>query len=99
MQSESYVAQMHKPQERDENKCNIFKIDDLVYIHETCNLKYGKCWQSLEIFRVIGIGNKSCSIIVLRCGGEMSFLANNNLLFKASASTGITMYKNKFHDF
>lgn len=63
----------------------------IIYIDETwvhSNITFGKCWQSSEMFLVIEIGNVSRHIIVFYAGGEMGFVHNTNLIYKASTTTG-----------
>lgn len=63
----------------------------LVFLDETwvdSNLTVGKCWQSDEVFGVMQTGVASRRIIVLCAGGDMGFIPNSNLIYKANCTTG-----------
>jgi transposase len=63
----------------------------IVYLDETwidSNLTFGKCWQTNGTVGVLETGNASRRIIVLCAGGDMGFIPNSNLLYKANSTSG-----------
>ena len=63
----------------------------LVFVDETwidSNLTVGKCWQSDEIFGVMKTGAAAQRVTALCAGGDMGFIPNSSLMYKANTTTG-----------
>lgn len=51
-------------------------------------MTFSKRWQSETVFGVVQSGNASKRIIVLCAEGDMGFLPNTKLIYKAKTTTG-----------